>query len=81
MGGDRPVKDSPRGVVTLMSTSRPNDVRELKKALGKLSSNFLQQFPYPVRLLCRNAVLCMLDKALRGGENTNNALRERSNIL
>lgn len=49
MGEDRPVKEAPRGVVTFMSTSRDADVRQLTKALKKLSANFLERFRYPVR--------------------------------
>lgn len=48
MGGDRNVKTSPRGVVTYMSTSREEDLRQLRKSLEALSKNFLQRHAYPV---------------------------------
>lgn len=50
MGAERPVKSASRGVVTFMSTSRPDDVRNLKKALAELSRNLLTRAPYPVRV-------------------------------
>lgn len=48
MGEDKPVKDSPLGVVTYMTTSRKDDIRSLKKSLQGLSKNFLSQHRYPV---------------------------------
>ncbi|CAM9651713.1 unnamed protein product, partial [Laminaria digitata] len=51
MGGDRNVKTSPRGVVTYMSTSREEDLRQLRKSLEALSKNFLQRHAYPVAIV------------------------------
>lgn len=49
MGEKKRVKDSPRGVVTYMSTSRTDDIAALTQSLQMLSKSFLAQHPYPVR--------------------------------
>lgn len=49
MGEKKRVKDSPRGVVTYMSTSRTDDITALTQSLQTLSKSFLAQHPYPVR--------------------------------
>ncbi|CAN0184440.1 unnamed protein product [Ascophyllum nodosum] len=51
VGGNKEVKASPRGVVTLMSTSRSDDIMNLKKALRALSKNFLRKHAYPVAII------------------------------
>lgn len=48
LGGDRPVKGSPRGVVTYMSTSLPKDLKNLMNSLEHLAFSFLRTHAYPV---------------------------------
>ncbi|CAM9717769.1 unnamed protein product [Scytosiphon promiscuus] len=49
LGADKPASSSPRGVVTYMSTSLPDDVRQLRLSLDAISRAFLNKHPYPVR--------------------------------
>lgn len=65
MGEDKPVKDSPLGVVTYMTTSRKDDISSLMGSLRSLSNNFLSQHRYPVS--CCFVTVTVARDAGRGG--------------
>ncbi|CAM9458015.1 unnamed protein product [Ectocarpus sp. 4 AP-2014] len=65
MGEKKLVKDSPRGVVTYMSTSRTDDITALTQSLQTLSKSFLAQHPYPVAIIHEDFTTDLMKK-IRG---------------